>query len=377
MHCLDLSSENRYNVFYDKKQEIANMRGFTKRCSILLLALVFLLSLPGAEAVMVADVPSNWAINDVQTAASLGLVPERLQQQYQQAATRAEFCALIVTVLEAVYGPVDGRVGFTDTNDANVEKAAYLGVVKGVGDGKFAPEQSLTREQAAVMLVALLQAGGTPLPVQMPDFADKGEIAGWAAKQVGQVQKAGIMNGTGNNMFSPKGDYTIEQCIVTVLKAYRILTGEVKVENTAVLQSLPITASLKKGMTDAEFQQAYDIAYELVKDLAGLGHEDQIAEVFNRLAEIRHNNPWEYSMEIKGYNSAYGFFVRHCTSCAGDVRAAGLCLTILGIPYEHVNEDGYTHQWARVPLGDEFVVVDVNGGILVYENEPYKHPYIG
>ena len=353
------------------------MKGLMRRGSAWLVALVLLTSLVGAAgAVMVADAPSDWAVSDVNTAIGLGLVPEGLQERYQQAATRAEFCALTVSVFETVYGAIDGRTSFTDTDDVNVEKAAYLGVVKGVGEGKFAPDQSLTREQAAVMLVALLRAGGVPLPVQSPDFADKGEIAAWAGEQVGQVQQAGIMNGTGGGRFSPKGDYTMEQCVVTVLKAYRMMTGEVKVENTVLPQSLPITASLKKGMSEAEFQQAYDIAYDLVKDLAGLGREDQIVAVFNRLVEIRHGNPWEYSMEIKGYNGAYGFFVRHCTSCAGDVRATGLCLTILGIPYEHVNEDGYTHQWARVPLGDEFVVVDVNGNILVYENEPYQHPYL-
>ena len=353
------------------------MRDFAKRSSVFLLALVLLASLSSTGATMAADAPSDWARDDVQTAIGLSLVPEHLQQRYHQAATRAEFCALTVATFESVYGAIDGRVGFVDTDDINVEKAAYLGVVKGVGEGKFAPEQSLTREQAAVMLVALLRAGGVPLPVQEMSFADKSEVASWAAEQVGQVQHAEIMNGTGNNYFSPKGDYTIEQCIVTVLKAYNILTGVTTLENTAVPQSLPITASLKKGMTELEFQQAYDIAYDLVKDLAGLGREDQIVAVYNRLIDIRHGNPWEYSMEIKGYNSAYGFFVRHCTSCAGDVRAAGLCLTILGIPYEHVNEDGYTHQWARVPLGDEFVVVDINAPVLVYENEPYQHPYMG
>ena len=82
-------------------------------------------------------------------------------------------------------------------------------------------------------------------------------------------------------------------------------------------------------------------------------------------------------MSEKHYNNVYGFFVLNRTSCAGDVRAAGLCLTILGIPYEHVNENQYGHQWARVELGGEYVVVDVNAPFIGYELEPYKHPLMG
>jgi S-layer homology domain. len=44
-----------------------------------------------------------------------------------------------------------------------------LGVVTGVGDGNFTPNQKLTREQAA-------------------NFADSAAISSWAAEAVGQMQ---------------------------------------------------------------------------------------------------------------------------------------------------------------------------------------------
>ena len=43
-------------------------------------------------------------------------------------------------------------VSFSDTEDEDVLLCASLGVVNGVGNGKFAPQQQLTRQQAASML---------------------------------------------------------------------------------------------------------------------------------------------------------------------------------------------------------------------------------
>ena len=162
---------------------------------------------------------SSWARADITRAYSLGIVPDSLQQKYSQAATRAEFCAFAVALYETVTGKViTERLTFIDTNDVNVEKMAALGVVNGVGDNKFAPNSPLTREQAATMLSRLADAIGNPLPKQQPTFSDNGSIASWAVEAVGQMQATGIMGGVGNNTFAPKGDYTREQSIITLLR---------------------------------------------------------------------------------------------------------------------------------------------------------------
>ena len=169
-----------------------------------------------------AEMPSSWAIPDVNSANDLDLVPAELNKSYGQAVTRAEFCALAVQLYEAVKGrEVTGRMTFVDTSNVNVEKMGALSVVNGVGDGKFAPDRALTREEAAIVLSNLMRALGKPLPEQAASFADNASISSWARTQVGQVQAAEIMGGTGNNMFSPKGSYTREQSIVTMLRLYR------------------------------------------------------------------------------------------------------------------------------------------------------------
>jgi len=148
---------------------------------------------------------SAWAHDGINQAFELGLIPQSLKNSYTQATTRAEFTALAVALYETITGRViTGRMQFNDTDDINVQKMGYLGVVTGVGGGNFAPNNTLTREQAAVMLARLADVIGQPLGV-------------------GQMQASGIMGGVGDNQFAPQGNYTREQSIVTMLRLFDLL----------------------------------------------------------------------------------------------------------------------------------------------------------
>lgn len=125
-----------------------------------------------------ADTPSSWAVEQVNAAIAAGIVPDSLQSKYTQPATRAEFCALAVELYETIKGSeITERTTFTDTSDINVQKMGALGVVTGVGGGRFDPDGTLTREQAATMLARLAEALGKPLTAQAPTFADNSSIA--------------------------------------------------------------------------------------------------------------------------------------------------------------------------------------------------------
>ena len=97
---------------------------------------------------------------------------------------------------------------------------AGLGVVNGVGDGKFDPNASLTRQEAAAMLARLANVMEKPLTSGTASFADSASVSGWAIEAVGQVQASGIMNGVEGNRFAPADPYTREQSIVTMLRLY-------------------------------------------------------------------------------------------------------------------------------------------------------------
>jgi len=168
---------------------------------------------------------SSWAHSRINQAFSLDLIPQSLQGNYSANITRAEFAALAVTLYEKVTGTtITGRMSFNDTNDINVQKMGYLGVVTGVGEGNFAPNRGLTRQEAAVMLARLATALGQTLPTSAPTFADNAALSSWAVGPVGQMQAIGIMGETSNNNFSPLSPYTREQSIVTISRLFDLFS---------------------------------------------------------------------------------------------------------------------------------------------------------
>jgi len=196
-----------------------------------LISLIMALVIASSTTVQIfadnTEQPSAWAAGEVNAAIAANLVPQNLQSNYTQAITRAEFATLAVMLYEALRGEIEfaecvpcGPL-FTDTDDINVEKAEYIGVVQGVGDNRFDPDGTLTREQAAVMLARLASAMDMPLPNNPPEtFADAYQISSWAVDAVGQVRTVEIMGGIGDNLFAPQQPYTREQSIVTIFRVF-------------------------------------------------------------------------------------------------------------------------------------------------------------
>lgn len=92
----------------------------------------------------------------------------------------------------------DGAVTFSDvSSDAwysdSVAWAAENGIVNGYGDGQFGPDDSITREQFAVMLwnyAGKPEAGGQAL-----DFKDADQVSGYARAALSWAVENGILNG--------------------------------------------------------------------------------------------------------------------------------------------------------------------------------------
>lgn len=132
--------------------------------------------------------------------------------------------------------------------------------------------------------------------------------------------------------------------------------------------------NLQKGMNAEEYSQAYEIAAGIANKYAGKSREEQLKGIYKDLRGI--SLTVNYSDKDEHYSDIYGFYVLHRSSCAGATRAAGLCLNILGIDYEHVNENKWQHQWCRVKTGDNYWICDPFGMYVGQEPGPYKHPYV-
>lgn len=106
--------------------------------------------------------PSSWAVDEVGKA--LSLIPYHLQGKYQQDITREEFCETVIQMLmvrsgaatpEALleqYGLTMSKQLFADTDNPYVCAANLLGIVNGTGQNLFSPNNLIARQEAATML---------------------------------------------------------------------------------------------------------------------------------------------------------------------------------------------------------------------------------
>lgn len=173
------------------------------------------------------DYASAWAGAEIQKAEDLGLIPEVLQgKDLTLPITRLEFAAVAVKTYENLSGTraLPAVVNpFTDCSDTEVLKAYNLGVVNGVSATAFAPDERLSREQAAAMLTrvfkratipgwTLADDASYPLEFTYPAaFADDANISPYAKESVYFMVAHNIINGVGGNKFAPKNTTSAEE----------------------------------------------------------------------------------------------------------------------------------------------------------------------
>ena len=101
------------------------------------------------------------------------------------------------------------EVSFTDVEDdswyaESISWAAGVGVVKGVTDKTFAPDENITREQLAVILYRYALFNGIEIyNVKEISFEDANDVSEYAREAISYVVGAGIVTGKDNNKLCP------------------------------------------------------------------------------------------------------------------------------------------------------------------------------
>src|SRR5690606_10016646 len=84
------------------------------------------------------------------------------------------------------------------------------GIVSGRGDGTFAPEAVITREEMAVLVMRAFEAKMNQQiageAYEDSSFADQASISAWAERYVQAAAELGLIQGRGNNQFAPKAN---------------------------------------------------------------------------------------------------------------------------------------------------------------------------
>lgn len=127
-------------------------------------------------------------------------------------ATRGDVVKWLYSAYGADFPAEKTDLAFTDVSEESgaAEAAAWaaaLGIARGYGDGRFGPDDLVTREQAATMLYRFAQTTGRGFRgawVFPLDYADASEISDWADEAVHWLVMKGAMPGV-------EGDDPIER----------------------------------------------------------------------------------------------------------------------------------------------------------------------
>ncbi|RIE02946.1 S-layer homology domain-containing protein [Cohnella faecalis] len=155
------------------------------------------------------DLSAHWAkqaINDLGVRLILNGTGTGLFEP-NRSITRAEFAAIAVKALGLQGVSSTGSALFTDVKAADwyapyVGIAYQFGLISGYSDGSFGGKNSISREQAMVIIaramkLAGLQATVTEAEAQqlLASFADADEISGYAKADIAASVKAGLVSG--------------------------------------------------------------------------------------------------------------------------------------------------------------------------------------
>ena len=161
------------------------------------------------------DVRGHWAQDAIVWTVENNLFYGNAQQEFEpnKKITRGEF----ISVLFRLTG--ERSENYLNTHFDDVHKGEYFqgaiewgrrnNVVSGYGDGKFHPDDTLTREQEAAILRRFNNVMNFKFEgVGRKTFADEGRISDWAKEDVRTIQVQGLMTGNQYNQFMPKKQIT-------------------------------------------------------------------------------------------------------------------------------------------------------------------------
>ena len=200
--------------------------------AILIIAMMLTTILP--VTTLASSNPSSWAVEEVSKAKNEGLVTDSVMMDYQANITREQFCEMVVKAYEKISGEnaEAGNIYFSDTSNVEILKAANLGIVTGYGNNVFGPNDLITREQIAAMLVRMIDKSVSYVNINVynnNNFNDRDYISQWAMPSVNFAYDKGIMQGVGNNCIDPQANTTCEQAILLVYRTTQEYTNSSRI----------------------------------------------------------------------------------------------------------------------------------------------------
>ncbi|MBQ9984936.1 MAG: S-layer homology domain-containing protein [Oscillospiraceae bacterium] len=183
----------------------------------------------GAEKVRFVDLGAHaWAADAINALADEGIIKGTSENTFSPAAniTRADFALLLVRAfkLESENKENFADVAASDYFAAELAIARNTGIVNGIGDNKYAPRNTITRQDMMTIVYrAMEQINKKPSPVGEGGplstdeaFADFASVADYAKEAVSALISAELVNGK-SGQIAPT-DYTTRAEVAVLIK---------------------------------------------------------------------------------------------------------------------------------------------------------------
>jgi len=167
-----------------------------------------------------SDIAGHWAEDSIKQLVATGAISGYPNGTFKpnNSITRAEFATVVVKAFKL--NAANGKV-FADTSNhwakSYIATAEAAGIVSGYGNNKFGPDDLITREQMAVMIVkAANLTGGNG-----KTFTDSAKISSWAKSAVSTANATGVISGFPDGSFKPQDKATRAQAVTVIVNAQK------------------------------------------------------------------------------------------------------------------------------------------------------------
>ncbi len=177
-----------------------------------------------------ADSENHWANKNVKFLAARGILNGKSEASFDPngQVSRAEFVQILAKLSDEEFAKSGGNT-FADVDAGSwysnaVMWASASGIVTGMGEGKFMPNESISRQDMAVIIERYLKHRGETLKEKNKEanFTDASSVASYAKDAVDKMQKAGIINGAsdvkGGVSFNPNSQASRAEAATMIVR---------------------------------------------------------------------------------------------------------------------------------------------------------------
>lgn len=155
------------------------------------------------------DITSHWGERMIATLSASGIVTGRTNTHFVPGGyvTRAEFTVMIARAFSLSSIPYTGQ--FEDVSSSDwyagwIEAAYKRGIIQGITEKEFAPDDFITREQMATIIYRAYVLCDGPMPNDLElKYYDSFLISPWSYEAVKNCTNLNILTGTDQNVFNP------------------------------------------------------------------------------------------------------------------------------------------------------------------------------